>query len=570
METKLPEWELCQCIDIPDYPLKNTMTAAEIKAVPGSEVLKGAMKVAVILEKRYEGTPWYLDMSLSTKVLTFITLLKHTGGSLGGTPFRLLPFQAEFVLQSLCVMARDTGFRKHKECIMSIPRKNGKTEQGAGFNLWMLFGDGEPQKELYSIASETQQAAILYGATQQMLKNIPALLKRSKTYLAEKKITSNSSDFVDLYRVLSAVAGTKDGLKTSTVFADEPHAYPDSALYDVVTEGMAHRDQPLAFLFSTAGYNKQGFYHRKLLYARKVMKGIIKDDSIYLMDFSLEDDEDWTDEKNWRKVNPALGFGVKMAYLRDKYHKALHSATDEVSFKTKHLNMWVDSAVTWLRSTDWNASVTTKYTEEDLAGRECYAGLDLASTTDLAVYVLVFPMEDKTYRVLCRFFVPKDNAALRAKVDRVSYLDWIREGYITATPGNVIDYDVIEENLLADNEKFDIRELAFDRWNSHALINNVEQQGMIVVGFGQGFKSMSSPIKEIEALVLQKRLDHGDNPVLNWNISNCVIIRDPADNVKLDKSKAQEKIDGAVALAMAVGRASVHVDDTPDIDSLIA
>ena len=150
METKLPEWDLCQCIDIPDYPLKNTMTATEIKAVSGSEVLKGAMKVAAILEKRYEGTPWYLDMSLSTKVLTFITLLKHTGGSLGGTPFRLLPFQAEFVLQSLCVMARDTGFRKHKECIMSIPRKNGKTEQGAGFNLMdAVRGWGASERALF-------------------------------------------------------------------------------------------------------------------------------------------------------------------------------------------------------------------------------------------------------------------------------------------------------------------------------------------------------------------------------------------------------------------------------------
>ena len=534
---------------------------------------KVRLDAEIVIQKIYlkysKTDDFYVDLELARKIITFISLLKHTGGKLGGVNFQLLPFQVEFTVETLAVIQRRNGYRKHKTSILFVPRKQGKTELLAAMNLWLFFGDKEKQKEQYVIASETTQASILYAAIVSMLKQSPPLAKRVQIFKAERKIQTTKGTFIDLFRVLSAIAGTKDGLKGSCLTADEAHAYPDSALYDVMTESMAHREQPLSILISTAGYNKQGFFHRTLLYARQVMEGIIKDPSIYLMDFSLEDDEDWTKEENWVKCNPALGYGVKMDYLRDKFQKAQYSASDEVSFKTKHLCIFTDAAVTWIKSKDWEASATTQYTEEDLLGQECYAGLDLASTTDLAAFVLVFPQPDKTFKVLCRFFVPKENAMSRSKVDKVSYLDWIREKYITATEGNVIDYEVIENTIRADMEKFDLKEIAFDRWNSHALVTNLEQDGALMVGFGQGFQSMSSPVKEIEALVLQKRLDHGNNPVLTWNIANCVTVSDAADNVKLDKSKAQEKIDGAVALTMAVGRASVHIDDTPDVDSLI-
>ena len=557
--------------DLSFYPLKKGMLTEEIKAVKREDILAAALKIAEFIAIEYKGTPYYVDMPLAKRILTFITLLRHTGGSLGGVEFRLLPFQVEFIVQTLCVLSHDTGYRKHSEAIMNIPRKNGKSELGAALTLVLYFLDGEQQKEIYSIASETTQAAILFGAVLQMLKQLPALLRRVRHFKAEKKIQTTGGEFVDLYRVLSAEAGTKDGLKTSAVMADEPHAYPDAALYNVVTEGMAHRDQGISFLLSTAGYNKQGFYHRKLLYARQVMQGVIEDPSIYLMDFSLDDDADWTDEALWAKANPALGYGVKMKYLRNKYHKAMHSATDEVSFKTKHLNMWVDSAVTWIKQSAWKASGAVKtYTEADLVGRECYGGLDLASVTDLAAFALIFPIpEDRAYAVLIRFFVPEENAMERSKTDKVMYLDWIRDGWITATPGNVIDYDAIYDQILKDAETFDVREIAFDRWNSHGLVTKLEEKGLTMVGFGQGYQSMSSPVKEVETLVLQKKLQHGNNPVLTWNVANCVTVSDAADNVKLDKSKAVEKIDGAVAMVMGVGRAAVYKDETPDFDSLI-
>ena len=551
------------------YPLQPEMTKADIIKPTPKELHKHCMALAKIIDESYVDTEYKVDMEKISKILMFVLLLNHTGGSLAGVPFRLLPFQAEFIIQVLGVVRRDTGLRKHKEVCMHIPRKAGKTELSAALNLVMLFMDKEAQKEIYSIASETQQAAILYHAAVSMLKQSPTLLKRIKQYKAEKKLEVKGRTFVDLYRVLSAVAGTKDGLKTSTVFADEPHAYPDSALYDVVAEGMAHREQPLAIMLSTAGYNKQGFYYRKLQYFKQVMTGVIDDPSVYLMYFAVEDDEDWTDEENWKRVNPALGYGVKMDYLRDKFHKALHSATEEVSFKTKHLNMFVDSAITWIRHTDWEASNQKEINEEDLIGRECYAGLDLASTTDLTAFVLVFPNDDGSYDVLPRFFIPEDTAAVRSKEDRVSYLDWIREGNMIATTGNVIDYEEIYTYIKQDLNKFDVREIAFDRWNALSIITKLEEDGVTCVGFGQGFKSMSSPVKAIESLVLQKQLNHGNHPVLTWNVANVQIITDAAENVKMDKSKAVERIDGAVALAMAIGRAETYKDETADWESLI-
>ena len=553
----------------PDYPLQPGMLKDEIVAVPRELIFEHCIGIIKDVKIEYKGTEFKVDVKLAKKIIAFILMLKHTGGALGGVEFRLLPFQAVFVIQSLCVLYKDTGLRKHTEAIMFIPRKNGKTELGAALNLVMFFIDPEKQKEIYSIAAETSQAAILYGATLHMLKQIPALLGRIQHFKAEKKIQTTKGEFVDLYKVLSAIAGTKDGLKTSAMFADEPHAYPDSSLYDVIAEGMAHRDQGIAFLLSTAGYNKQGFFHRKLLYARQVMAGIIEDHSIFLMDFSLTDDDDWTDETNWKKANPALGFGVKMKYLRDKFHKALHSATDEVSFKTKHLDLWVDSAVTWIKHVDWLASNKKEIIEEELLGGECYAGLDLSSTTDLTNFTMAFPNEDNGYDVLPRFFIPEDTARARAKEDRVSYLDWIKEGHIIPTPGNVIDYEFIYQYILKDMEKFDIKEIAFDRWNAAGIITKLEDEGAVCVGFGQGFKSMSSPVKAIEALTLQGLLNHGNNPVLSWCVSNVMIVTDPADNVKMDKSKSQERIDGAVGLAMAIGRAESYKDETADWESLI-
>ena len=556
-------------MDLNFYPLQPNMPLEDIKAITRAAILDGAKIITTAIKKSYKGTPYTVDMERARLHLGLLTTLKHTGGALAEVPFRLLPFQVEFVIQSLCVVYRDTGLRKHREATMFIPRKNGKTELGAALNLVMLFQDKEKQKEIYSIASETQQAAILYKACVSMMKQSPRLSKLVKQYKAEKKLEYDHDGILDEYKVLSAIAGTKDGLKTSTLFADEPHSYPDSALFDVVQEGSAHRLEPITFLLSTAGYNKQGFFHRKLNYAKQVMDGTLDNPSIYLMDFSLDDEEDWENSDGWKDCNPALGFGVNMGYLNDKFHKAQHSASDEVSFKTKHLNLWVDAAITWIRSKDWITSNQLEFTEKDLYGRECYIGLDLSSTTDLTTYVLSFPNDKGGYEVLTRTFIPKDNAVKRSKEDKVSYLQWEKEGFMTLTPGNIIDYEEIYRHIMTDVGKFDVRELSFDRWNATALITKLTEQGVECVGFGQGYKSMSPAVKSVEALVLQQKLNHGNNPVLSWCVANVAIEVDAAENMKIDKSKAVERVDCAVALAMSIGRAESFREQEADWESLI-
>ena len=567
---------------INDYPLWPGMSFDEIKAVKHTDIIMGAMKIAKKLQKtKYASSKVYeIDMGLAKKYLTFISLLKHADGKVAGLTFRLLEFQAEFITEVFCVVNKKTRLRKHKEATLFIPRKGGKSALTSAILLAFMFIDKEKGKEIYSIASDISQASIIYTASVSMMRQSPFLEKRIKQYKAEKRLERADGAFLDIFKVLSATADTKDGLKSALTLADEPHSYKSSALYDVVTEGSVAKDEPLALMLSTAGYNKQGFFFKKLKYAKDVMSGIIKNDDVYLMEFSLDDSDDWTDEELWKKVNPALGFGTKLDALRSRFKTALHSGTDEVSFKTKHLNLWTDSAITWIKSPDWKASNKKgTITEQDLIGRECYGGLDLSSTTDITSTVYVFPNYievdaggktfDGTYDVLCRFYIPEDTARRRSKEDKVSYLDWIKDGYITPTGGNVIDYEHLFEHIMRDKEMFDIKEMAFDRWNASSIVTKMTEAGIPCVGFGQGFKSMSSPVKAIESLVLQGKLNHGDNPVLAWCVNNVLIVSDPADNVKMDKSKAVERIDGAVALAMAIGRAEAYIEDEVDWQSLI-
>jgi phage terminase large subunit-like protein len=225
--------------------------------------------------------------------------------------------------------------------------------------------------------------------------------------------------------------------------------------------------------------------------------------------------------------------------------------------------------VTWIKNQDWLASNQLEFTEEDLHGRECYVGLDLSSTTDLTTYVLAFPNQEGGYELITRTFMPRDNAVKRSKEDKVSYMQWEKEGWMTFTSGNIIDYEEIYNHLMADVGKFNIRELSFDRWNATALITKLTEEGVECVGFGQGYKSMSPAVKSVEALVLQKKLNHGNNPVLSWCVANVAIEVDAAENMKIDKSKAVERVDCAVALAMAVGRAESFREAEVDWTSLI-
>ena len=523
----------------------------EVKVLTVQEIRDRAKPIIKTIADKYKGTDFYLDEELATRIINFISLLKHTGGALGGVNFQLLPFQVEFTIETLAVLRKKNGYRKHTTSILFLPRKSGKTELIAALNVWMLFGDKEKQKENYIIASETQQATILYMAMVAMIKQAPTLLNKVDIWKSTKTIEKNNSDFRDIFKVLSSNFSSKDGYKSSLLSCDEPHSYPDSSLYDVMTESMAHREQPLTILLSTAGYNQQGFFKRLLDYAVQVKEGTIKNDNMYLMYFGMKEGEDWEDEQTWIRCNPALGYGVKMDYLRDKYLKAQHSGEEYVSFLTKHLNVWTNSAVTWIKQEDWNASYKYDINEDDLQHEECYAGLDLASTTDIAAFVLIFDRGTHT-DVICRFFIPEDNMRERSRNDKVPYETWARDGYIITTPGNVIDYDYIEAQIKKDCEKFNVKEIAYDKWNSSQLVTNLDNEGISqMIAIPQGY-GLGNGLREIETLTLGKKLNHGNNPVLKWMVSNVVIQKNLDDKIKIAKDKCTEKIDGVASLSMAL------------------
>lgn len=517
------------------------------------EIIANALDYAHRANAELESTPYYLDVELAKKVITFISILKHTGGEIAGTNFQLLHFQIKFLVDVICTKKRSDHKRRYTTAMLMLPRKNGKTELIAGVLNYFLFADKEKGKEIYCAANETDQAKILYMATETMIKQNKTLESKCTRYKSTRTI-EKSGEFEDFVKVLTSNADTKDGLKPYVVVYDELHAAKNSELYTVLEEGMAHRTEPLFIIISTAGYNHQGIMKQKYEYAKKVKDGVIKDDSFYSMIFEPDDTDDWENEDTWVKCNPALGYGVKLDYLRNKFIKAQHSGEDEVAFKTKHLNMWTNSSETWIKLEDWQASFKHDIDEEYLIGRECYAGLDLASTTDIAAFVMIFPKDNDECDVLCRFWIPSESKIERSRRDKVPYISWVNSGYIQETDGNVIDYAFIEAQIKEDCQKFDVKEIAYDRWNASSLVTNLDNEGISqMTQFGQGFASMSAPTKQIETLVLQKKINHGNNPVLTWMMSNVTLKRDPADNIKIDKSKSSEKVDGMVALAMAFG-----------------
>lgn len=504
----------------------------------------------------FSSTDYYIDEKIALKAINFIALLKHTGGKLAGTPFALLPFQIRFIIDIVATLERSTNQRRYKTAVLFIPRKNGKTELIAALLNYFLFVDSEKGKEIYCAANETDQARIIFNAATTMIAQNATLEKNCEIYKSTRSVIAKS-EFQNFIKVLTANAQTKDGLKPYVFVYDELHAAKDGELWRVLDEGTINRTNPLSIIISTAGYNLAGEMKRKYDYAKQVEQGIIKDDSFYSMIFEA-DSAKWSDESEWIKANPALGYGVQLENLRTKYAQTIGNAENEMSFKTKHLNIWCNSSKAWINDDIWTQAPSLKELgilefsslQKEL---EWYGGLDLSSTGDITAYTLLAKKDD--YFIVKPFFwLPSDNAQRRARNDRVPYIDWINKGLITATPGNVIDYAYLKSDIERINAEFNIKATAYDRWNAAGIITELANEGLDnLTPFGQGFASMSQPAKEIFALAMKNHLIHDANPVLRWMISNVEVLTDPAGNIKLAKNKSREKIDGVVALVMAYG-----------------
>lgn len=495
----------------------------------------------------------HYDKKKADRAVTFIENPCHTKGKWAGTPFWLLPWQEQLIRDIFGIVKPD-GNRQFRTAFVEICKKVGKSELAAAVALYLLYADNEPSAEVYGAAADRQQASIVFDVAKQMVEMSPALMKRSKLMGATKRIVNYSN--AGYYQVLSAEVGGKHGFSVSGLVFDEIHTQPNRQLYDVLTKGSSDaRQNPLHFIITTAGNDRHSIAYELHTKAVDILEGRRVDPTFYPVVYGLKDDEDWEDEANWYKVNPSLGYTVDIERLRDAYREAKQNPADEITFKWLRCNMWVSSTVAWIPDAIYMRG-NEPIDMDALAGRDCYAGLDLSSTGDITALVLIFPPrdEEEKYVLLPYFWIPEETIPRRVKANSVPYDIWEKQGYIMSTEGNVIHYDFIEKFIMDLSEKYHILEIAVDRWNATQMIQNLEGEGFTIVPFGQGFSSMSAPTKEFYRLLMEGRIIHGGNPVLRWMAGNVVIDTDPAGNIKVTKAKSKEKIDGIVAAIMALDR----------------
>jgi len=496
----------------------------------------------------------YYDEDAADFAVAFIESLCHTKGTWAGKHFELIDWQ-EQIIRDIFGILKPNGYRQFNTAYVEIPKKQGKSELAAAVALLLTCGDGEERAEVYGCAADRNQAKIVFDVAVDMVKFCPALSRRVKILESQKKLIykpTNSS-----YQVLSADVANKHGFNTHGVIFDELHTQPNRKLYDVMTQGSGDaRMQPLYFLITTAGNDTNSICYEIHQKAKDIEKGNKIDPTFYSVIYGADESEDWTDPKVWRKANPSLGITVAEEKVRAACESAKQNPGEENAFRQLRLNQWVKQSVRWMPMDKWDLCAG-KIREEELEGRVCYGGLDLSSTTDITAFSLVFPPRDdeEEYIILPYFWIPEDTLDLRVKRDHVPYDVWQRQGYLQTTEGNVVHYGYIEKFIEELGKKFNIREIAFDRWGAVQMVQNLENMGFTVVPFGQGFKDMSPPTKELMKLTLEKKLVHGGHPILRWNMDNVFIKTDPAGNIKADKEKSTEKIDGVIATIMALDRA---------------
>jgi phage terminase large subunit-like protein len=491
-------------------------------------------------------TGYYFNKNAALKAFAFFSLLRHSKGEFAGRPFELSDWQM-FIVWCLFGWMRSDGSRRFRYAYVEVARKNGKTTFAAAIALYMLVLDGEDGAEVYMAATTRGQARICWTEARNMVGKSSALTKKIQRWSHALTMESTLSKMEPLSRDSDKL----DGLNPHFAVIDEFHAHKTDDLYNVLKSATGARRQPMLFTITTAGFDKLGpcFSMRKTYI--DILKGIKEQENTFVIIFTLDEVDDWKDPKNWGKSNPNLGVSVKAEYLNEEFNSAVNrGGSEEVNFKTKNLNVWVDAPTVWIQD-ELVVSCRHGVLDEELTGQVCYAGLDLASHVDITALALYFP-ELKAVKV--HYWIPE--AKVEEESDRVDYKRWVAQGRIFTTEGNVIDIDTHVDQIYEIVKRYNCRNIAFDPAKAyHGTVQGLQKKGLnqVLDEFDQGIRSMSEPTRELERMVTGGEIDLMGDPVLRWMFRNAVAVKDANDNIKLHKAKSQNKIDGLIAIVNAIG-----------------
>ncbi|WP_167553426.1 terminase large subunit [Paracoccus yeei] len=556
------------------------MTASARKVVAGKVVAGHLTRLACqrhledLKTSKARGLVW--DRAAALHAIEFFSHLRHSTGEWAGQPFDLQPWQ-QFVVGSVFGWKRADGLRRFRTAYVEVARKNGKSALLAGIALYALVADGEAGAHVYAAATTRDQARIVFGEAERMVAASPALSSRVTRTVNNLAVLPTASWF----RPLSADASKMDGLNVHFAAVDEVHEHPGPEIIQKLNTATGARRQPLIVEITTAGHDRHSVCRQHHEFSVKALEGTLPQETAdpwFAFIATIDAGDDWTDPKVWGKANPSLGVTVKLDDLKRQIDEAREMPAQQNAIRRLRLNEWTEQVTRWLDMEVWakgglsatagGADIAGELSrlEQLLAGRECYGGLDLARVNDLSAFLLLFPptrdaalgsLAEK-WITLSRFWVPEEDILRRARRDRVPYDVWRDQGFLVATPGNATDFAFIEAEIIALAGRFDLRELAYDRTFAGEIVQHLQDEGLNLVQFGQGFLSMAAPTAELERLAVSRLLWHGGHPVLRWNASNVAVRHDPAGNIKPDKERSSERIDGVVALCNALGRAMLR------------
>jgi phage terminase large subunit-like protein len=500
---------------------------------------------------------FYLDHDDAMRYIKFFPqLLRHTKGKMAGQKFELAPFQ-QFTLYNVFGWKDKNGLRRINTVYDQRAKKNGKSAEMAGVSLEVMSIDGESEAEVYVGATKEDQAKICWRQAKQFIDSPLAnpLLKELGFYTKQREII-----FKPTQSVLMPLGGdskTQDGINSHLAIIDEYHAHPTDAVKENLESSSVQRQQPITYHITTAGTNIASVCKQYADVCKDILQGIKKDNHTFIMIHELDEGDDWEAEQNWVKANPLLHQGLSIDNLRKEYIKAKNQPSKAPNFKTKHLNMWVDAPQIWIPNEIWMNNKTDQNYLKKFEELGSVSGADLSTTTDLtADAYLTYPGKDgKRYlKVYC--YCPLDTIEKRSKEDRVPYRQWMDEGWLIATPGNTVDYNIFRDNKIKNQSVFNVKNNEFDKWNATTLQNELTEAGVPVSNFSQAISTISFPTKEFERLVYEGNIIHDGNPIVQWALASCVIYRDPNENIKVTKKLSHangRRVDPIIAAIMALG-----------------